>query len=94
MESIELKPEDYGYKRTEDENVIPQILNNLSLPESFLYPCKCLKCARKICACRKHSIACCKYCKCSAGKDCQNHFELCLKLSIFFQLFHIVVFIK
>ena len=72
-ESIEIKPEDFGYICNENEQLVPEITNNFTTPESFPKPCSCLKCARKtICGCRKMSIMCCKYCKCNAGEDCQN----------------------
>ena len=72
-ESIELKPEDFGYLRIDDEYLVPEISNKSKIPELFPQPCKCQKCARKnVCGCRIKSIVCCKYCKCGAGDVCQN----------------------
>ena len=46
-EFVEIKPEDFGYSRNNNEQSIRQITNNFSIPESFAKPCSSLKCTRK-----------------------------------------------
>ena len=72
-ESVDIKPEDFGYLQNENKQLIPHFTNNCSIPESFPKPCSCLKCTQqKVCGCRKMSVICCKYSKCGSGDDCQN----------------------
>ena len=73
MESVDLNPEEYGYRHDDDANLIPQIMGNSMQPESFPTPCKCKKCARENnCICRIRQIECCKYWAC---KDCNNPYQ-------------------
>ena len=46
--------------------LIPDV-NVSELPDNFLIPCSCLKCAQdNVYPCRARIIACCDYCKCDA----------------------------
>ena len=53
---------EYGYCQDEGE-LTPQIVLDGSLPDDFLMPCICLKCARaNICACRLKNVSYCEFC--------------------------------
>ena len=70
MQSVDLNPEDYGYKCEDDASMTPLIIENSVQPESFPTPCNYNKYAReKTCICRIQKIKCCKYCSC---KVCNN----------------------
>ena len=59
-ESVDINPEDFDYLRNENKQLIPEIINNSSIPESFPKPSSCVTCARKnVCECRKMSIIYC-----------------------------------
>ena len=47
-ESVDINPEDFDYLRNENKQLIPEIINNSSIPESFPKPSKlCNMCTKK-----------------------------------------------
>ena len=73
IEDIQLNPLDYGYMFDDNENLIPLMTTEPSIPDEFPAACNCLKCARpRVCPCRLKPIACCRYCKCGATTLCKN----------------------
>ena len=52
----------YGYEVEDEdddcEDTISKVVADV-MPEDFLMPCKCVKCAREnVCSCRKHGLHC------------------------------------
>ena len=70
MEGIDLNPIEYGYSVSEDDNLVPEILDGDIKPSDFPLPCNCLKCAKStVCPCRIKHIMCCEFCKYGAARD-------------------------
>ena len=72
---LDINPLRYGYEVEDEdddcEDTISKVVADV-MPEDFLMPCKCVKCAREnVCSCRKHGLHCCKYCNCKADA-CKN----------------------
>ena len=66
-----LDPLCYGYTLDDNERLVADICS-LELPDDFPLPCTCGTCAREtVCPCRKKSVGCCQYCKCSK-RECRN----------------------
>ena len=52
LENIVLDPLEYGYRLTEDSNLVPIISTKPSVPSNLLQPCNCQKyCKASICKC-------------------------------------------
>ena len=70
----EIDPLLYGYECDDEGSLAPKLSEKPAIPDDFPAPCNCLKCATKVCPCRKREISCCQYCKCDAGDSCKNPF--------------------
>ena len=92
IDKIGLDPLEYGSVRC-GEQLVPLITIGPSLPEEFLMPCNCVKCAKaNVCPCRVKNSACCNYCKCQWGVNCKNSSNLdkTLGSSFLFHLFFVI----
>ena len=66
-----LDPLDYGYVLI-NEVFMPGFKTQI-VPEDFLLPCSCQKCAKEnVCPCRKLKISCCKFGKCQRHSSCKT----------------------
>ena len=73
LENIDLDPLEYGYRLTEDRNLVSIILTKPSIPCNFSQPCNCQKCGKvSVCKCRLLKIRCCQFCKCDASPRSKN----------------------
>ena len=73
VDQISLIPEEYGYVEDEKGHLRPLIMSASKLPNDFLVPCNCLKCAREnVCQCHVKQVACCHFCKYEAARGCRN----------------------
>ena len=78
MENVDLDPLEYGYRLTDDRNLVPIISTKPSIPSNFLQPCNCQKCGKaNVCKCRLLDICCCQFCECDASPRCKNPVKLC-----------------
>ena len=48
LENIDLDPLEYGYRLTEDSNLVSVKSTKLSVLSNFPQPCKCQKCSKAI----------------------------------------------
>ena len=79
LENIDLDPLEYGYRLTEDNNLVPIISTKQSIPSNFPQACNCKKCSKaSVYKCRLLEIRCCQFCKCdeSPVKRYQKSTEL------------------
>ena len=52
LENNDLDPLEYGYRLTEDRNLVPIISTNPSIPYNFPQSCNCQKCSKdSVCKC-------------------------------------------
>ena len=52
LENIDLDPLEYGYRLTEDRNLVQIILTKPPIPCNFSQPCNCQKCGKvSVCKC-------------------------------------------
>ena len=78
LENINLDPLEYGYRLTEDSNLVPITSTKLSIPSNFLQPCNWQKCGKaRVRKCRLLEIRCCQFCKCDASPRCKNPVKWC-----------------
>ena len=78
LENIDLDPLEYGYRLTEDRNLVQIILTKPPIPCNFSQPCNCQKCGKvSVCKCRLLKIRCCQFCKCDASPRCKNPVKWC-----------------
>ena len=60
LENIDLDPLEYGYRLTEDNNLVPIISTKQSIPSNFPQACNCKKCSKaSVYKCRLLEIRCC-----------------------------------
>lgn len=71
--------ENYGYKLTEDNRLLPIIIRGDCRPSNLPAPCKCVTCVKSTCVCRQARLGCSKFCKCdvskTSSKPCQNPYN-------------------
>ena len=71
--NIDLDPLEYGYRLTEDSDLVPIISAKSSIPSNFPQPCSCQKCGKaSLCKCRVLEIRCCQFCKYDANARRKN----------------------
>ena len=76
LENIDLDLLEYGYRLTEDSNLVPIISTKPTIPSNFRQPCNCQECSKvSVCKCRLLEICCYQYCKCDASLRCKNPVE-------------------
>ena len=64
LENIDHDPLEYGYRLTEDNNLVPIISTEQSILSNFPQPCNCQKCSKvSVCKCQLLEICCCQFCK-------------------------------
>ena len=52
LANIDLDPLEYGYRLTEDSNLVPIISTKPPIPSNFSQPCNCQKCSKaSVCKC-------------------------------------------
>ena len=73
LENIDLDPLVYGYRLTEDSNLVPIISTKPAIPSNFPQPCNCQKYSKaSVCKCQLLEICCFQYCKCDASTWYKN----------------------
>ena len=78
LENIDLDPLVYGYRLTEDSNLVPIISTKPAIPSNFPQPCNCQKYSKaSVCKCQLLEICCFQYCKCDASTWYKNSLKWC-----------------
>ena len=79
MENIDLDPLEYGYRLTDEKNLVPIILTKPSIPRTFFSHATAKNAAKPVsanvdyrifCKCRLLDIRCCQFCECDASPRC------------------------
>ena len=78
LENIDLEPFQYGYRLTENRNLVPIKSTKPSNACNFPQPWNCQKCGKaSVCKCRLLEIRCCQFCKCDTSPRCKNPAKWC-----------------
>ena len=71
---ISLEPEDFGFMRDNDEDLIPETSWKTLIESHWTVVCSCTNCARTTCPCRTARVKCVNFCRCkkASPSTCKN----------------------
>ena len=78
LKNFDLDSLEYGYRLTEDSNLVPIISTKQSIASNFPQSCNCQKCCKaSVWECQLLENCGCQFCKCDASPRCKNPAKSC-----------------